>query len=87
MCSRFRIVFSTAVGSEIVVPRFREYNRQKTATARASAHISPALRALMHANARCFPWALPKPTKGFALWKPTKGFALWKPTKGKLRRG
>ena len=54
--SRFWIIFSTTIGSEIVEIRFHKYNRQKTAPARASAHISPALRALMHANARCFPW-------------------------------
>ncbi|MHA1549879.1 MAG: hypothetical protein ACTSXV_00310 [Alphaproteobacteria bacterium] len=43
--NRFRIVLSTAIGAEIVDTRFHKYNRQKTAVARASAYISPALRA------------------------------------------
>ena len=54
VCSRFRIVLSIEVEAEIVEIRFHKYSRKKTAAARASAYISPALRALMHANARCF---------------------------------
>jgi len=39
---------------------------ENPATARASAYISSALRALMYTNARCSPRASPKPTKGAA---------------------
>ena len=56
--NRFRIVFSTVVGSEIVDICFHKYGRQKTAAdARFHAHLASALQlqsTLMHANARCF---------------------------------
>ena len=38
---RFRIVFSTDVGLDIVDIRFHKQSRQKPAVARASAHMSP----------------------------------------------